>query len=141
MFTKLLKLISGVGLLVLFVGCGQDAKKSEDSVLSIHALCNVMNNTVVVVCVDYAKDRIENQSSCTIDERANYATRGANGSMYVGVGSSSATTGCHMQNRGLILLGSCLLNEMNVRYYTSMWNITAAQADCVHRQGNWQNPE
>lgn len=137
MFTKFWKMVSVATVVLGIVACGQEAAKSEDSVLSIHAVCNVMNNTVVVVCLDYAKDRIENQSSCIVDERAYYASRGANLGTYFGVGPNT-TTGCHMQNRGLVLLGSCLLNEMNVRYYTSMWNVASAQSDCLSRRGNWK---
>ena len=139
MISRVLNTILIIAASVWIYGCGQEAKKSEDTVLAIHALCNVMNNAVAVVCIDYADDRVENESSCQVDEKNLYASRGANVGMYVGVGTS-ATTGCHLQHRNLQLLGSCLMDGKNIRYYTSMWNAPAAQNDCVARQGNWKFP-
>jgi hypothetical protein len=34
-------------------------------------------------------------------------------------------------------LGSCALSDRVVRYYSAVWNLASAQANCATRSGSW----
>jgi len=126
-------------LLISLLGCGQQPQKgSQDTVQSIHATCNVVNNmNTVIICVDYSQDIPESADSCAYEE-SRYADMGANNHNYYPTAGTNNTTGCYMVNPTYNLVGTCLLIGADVRYYTNDWSLNSAQKDCLNRNGNWQ---
>jgi len=128
---------------ILFItACGAKVKPtSQDSVTSVHALCNVEVGTVPMVCADYSQDTSYTKYDCDNVEMPHYQARGANYHTYGEPTNSSVAISCASVNSTHKLLGSCLMNGQDVRYYVETWTADAASSDCTSaRQGAWQAP-
>ena len=129
-------------LLCLFglVGCYQPGSNSSGlsaSNTQFQAICEITSGSNLVVCLDFPSNTTSYYNSCTSTEQSNYTSQSANGSNYVGVNVSPGSTSCNSTYPSLSLVGSCVLSDRIIRYYSNTWSTGTAQSNCLARSGTW----
>jgi hypothetical protein len=103
---------------------------------TILAICDLSNESALVICEDYPANTSAYETSCSTTEKTQYTSVGAISDAYLVPTGSANSISCAQTNTSP-LTGSCALTDRIIRYYTSAWTTTTAQTDCSSRSGQW----
>lgn len=130
--------------LVVFTGCSEPKEEAELlTEQNIKAACLVKKATGLIVCLDYSQDSFDSQKACA-EEPDYFRDRSATGSEYLQTDASHPQVNCRLENEGgrgkptMTRLGTCIVTQANIRYYSNEWGIDAAIDNCEKgRKGKW----
>ena len=132
-----------LGMLGLLAACGGSNSSSKNSTVNLQshaaATCQVeAPGSVIVVCIDFADNTPQIQTTCDTAEQTEYAAEGATGSLYTAITGANVETSCSLTNTSLTQIGSCVMEDRAVRYYNTNWTTATAQTNCQSIAGQWQ---